>query len=236
MKVVCIADEAQLLATQGLPLILNQCRSFGIGLVLAHQSLDQLKNNGDQDLTQIVLSSTAVKQIFRSSDLLSRDYLMKTGGEALYHKLGWQQPLPVRNGEPVEDMIDPGAAPPELFGGHPLVNVQEEKGPRLEPNTIMEASADLALSLVNFTGDEGPVQHKSFWTTVISGFHIDEFTYRERMNTPWPPASDDEGTIVVPREWKPSPGPPPGPPPKPLDDFERRIREAEERRKRSRGR
>jgi hypothetical protein len=74
----------------GIYLDVRSVEDYGL---LAHQSLDQLKLLSGTDLTQIVLSATGFKQIFRSSDMLSRDYLARMGGEAMYHKLSWSQPV-----------------------------------------------------------------------------------------------------------------------------------------------
>lgn len=232
VPVFVTADEAQQIATQGLPLLLNQCRAFQIGLSLFHQSIDQLKLNSDVDLTHVVQSSTGIKQVFRASDMLIRDFITKTGGEALYHKLGWTQAAPLRHGQPVAGALRPAAARDiDFWSGDPLVHVQEEIRPRMEPNTIMQVSADPALSLVNFTGDEGPVQYGAGWNIVISGFHIDSKTYRDRMQTPWPAVSAADGTILVTRGDRPSDPPPvPAPvPPSGPGGLDERVRNALQR-------
>ena len=132
-----IMDEAQQLVSALLPIILAMARSHKIGCLLAHQSLDQLKL-GDLDLTQIMLSTTAYKQIFRASDLIVRDYLTKTGGEALYHDLNWGQEVSFRNGEPDERKLSPLNAWRDATGKTPSFRVSERVGPALDSNSIMD--------------------------------------------------------------------------------------------------
>jgi hypothetical protein len=199
VDVFVFIDEAQQIVSASLPMILAMCRSHGIGVILAHQVLDQLKL-GELDLTQIMLSTTAYKQIFRASDLVSRDYLMRSGGESRYHEFNWSQAVPYRRGMPDERYISARNAPPELLGFDPVVGISEKVGPTLDPNTIMRVSADPDLSLFNVTEDYGFSNYHGRWTTIMSGYHITGKEYERRMTLPWP--KGDPSRIVVPLEWE----------------------------------
>lgn len=194
-------DEAQQYASRGLPLFLNMARSKDLGCILAHQSLDQLKLGSDLDLTQVILSATHFKQVFRASDLVIRDFLTKSSGEARYHRIAWSQDVSFdRDGEPIEACFRPELAPIDPWTGNPHLGASEYSGPGLEPNTIMQASSDPALSLVNFTSDEGPIQFGAAWTPVISGFHLDTDNFLRLKDLPWPEPS--ASTVVNQVNWK----------------------------------
>ncbi len=216
-----IMDEAQQLVSASLPIILAMARSHKIGCLLAHQSLDQLKL-GDLDLTQIMLSTTAYKQIFRASDLIVRDYLTKTGGEALYHDLNWGQEVSFRNGEPDERKLSPLNAWRDATGKTPSFRVSERVGPALDSNSIMDNSADPNLSLVNISEDSGLANFRGRWTPVVSGYHITEEEYEERSNTPWP--KGDPTRVVVPLDWEYARRHlPPVPGPQEVDELTKRV-------------
>lgn len=191
-------DEAQTLVSASLPTVVAQCRGHGLGVILAHQSLDQLKA-GDLDLTQIMLSTTAFKQVFRASDLVSRDYLARSGGEARYHDFSWTQQVPHRWGSADDRFLSTMNAPRDILGLDPVLKINERVGPFLDPNTIMENSASSDLSLVNITEDRGFANYRGRWTPVLSGYHITKEEYEARSSMPWP--KGDPGKVVVPLEW-----------------------------------
>lgn len=77
-----IVDEAHLFASGLLPRLLTQARKFGVGVVLAHQNLEQLTSN----LREAVLSSTNNVMVFRTGireSVAAHERLGAWGGSSL---------------------------------------------------------------------------------------------------------------------------------------------------------
>jgi hypothetical protein len=77
-----IIDEFQRLIGENLSLFLEQSRSYGIGLTLANQNIDQL-NNHDAKLWPLVQSNVRASLHFGSGDPKEIELLSKASGEAI---------------------------------------------------------------------------------------------------------------------------------------------------------
>jgi hypothetical protein len=77
-----LIDEFQKLIGDNLALFLEQCRSFGISLVLANQNIDQL-NSHDTKLWPLVQSNVRASLHFGSGDPKEIELLSKASGEMI---------------------------------------------------------------------------------------------------------------------------------------------------------
>lgn len=170
-QVFVFIDEFQQIICDSVKLILEQARSRGLSLSLAHQTAGQLDRNGS-DLAETVESCCAFKQVLKASDTKSAKRLVEGSGEALYHFSSASYRVPP-NGR---------ADDAELAG----FEITESVGARLEKNTIIEVSADPMASFVRFTEGSGYTQFSGYWTTIVSQFHQSKKEFKQRSERAWP--------------------------------------------------
>ncbi|MBX3412410.1 MAG: TraM recognition domain-containing protein [Pirellulales bacterium] len=179
-QVYVFIDEFQQVISDSIKLILEQARSKGVSLILAHQTTGQLDRNGT-DLAETVDSCTAFKQNLKASDTKAAKRLAEGSGEASYQMFNTSYRVPPSGN--MDNLM------PET------VDVVETIRPRLEPNTIIEVSADSSASMVRFTEGSGYTQFSGYWTIIDSQYHQtpDEFEVRSRRD--WP--AEDGQTVRV---------------------------------------
>ncbi|MCA9074708.1 MAG: type IV secretory system conjugative DNA transfer family protein [Planctomycetaceae bacterium] len=85
-----VIDEFQRIAGENFKIILEQARSFGIGLILANQSLADLRVPSG-DLRPTVLTNTRAKMYFSISDPFEMRNLQSTSGEELVEIQSWSE-------------------------------------------------------------------------------------------------------------------------------------------------
>ena len=181
-------DEFQQLISDNVELIFEQIRDQGVTMVIAHQTPGQLRRQGS-DLSETVESCTAVKQVFRISDIRIIKNLEEASGNARYHSLAWTQQYDMQSALGEDPLLDPSAAMENM------VQVGEENRPRLDRNTILDVSADPLASLVRFSFGSGYTQFGAYITPIISQYHISNKVYKERKKTSWPTGT---GTVLIP--------------------------------------
>ncbi len=167
-----VIDEFQRMASDNFKIILEQARSMGVGIILANQTMEDLKTN-DTDLRATVQTNTRFKQSFSATDLDQQDRMMKASGEALY----FTSPRDV--GE---------------FWVRPR-NVL----PRLQRNDIILASDHPLHSIIQVVRGSGYTQHGGFSMPIEGSFHIPRSKYEARQAAPWPERSAK--TIVPTEPW-----------------------------------
>lgn len=223
-------DEFQRVISEAMTLFFEQARSKGLHFILANQALSQLNAKG-VDITGVIDSCTGFKQSFRASDEENIKRIIANSGEAVYHDVSWSRT--------VRDAYD--AETPHLISlAHALrwhsddtsVSVKESVGPRIDRNTLIEASALPLASFIHFTEGSGYTQYAGYWTTVLSEYHITKplFDYFERE--PLPPV--DDRTVEVagdrpyeePQRFQDGPIPKPDVPDNFDADLERRLNAA----------
>lgn len=188
-RVYVFVDEFQQIITDSVKLVFEQIRGQGVTMVVAHQTAGQLHRQGS-DLSETVESCTAVKQVFRASDLQTIKQLEEASGQAVYHTLSWAQPIDP--GIPEEELPDQLSHQQSEEG---MVEVTEQIGPRLDRNTIIQISANQTASFVRFTSSKGYTQFAGYTTPIVSMFTMPEKTHTDRLKAPWPTAP---GTVMVP--------------------------------------
>ena len=178
-QVFVFIDEFQQIICDSVKLILEQARSRGLSLTLAHQTAGQLDRNGS-DLAETVESCCAFKQVLKASDTKSAKRLAEGSGDALYHmgSTSYRMPDTLWGQEPFEEGFE----------------IKEAIGPRLEKNTIIEVSADPMTSFVRFTEGTGYTQFSGYWTSIVSQFHQTSRQFKNRSERAWPTESAETVT------------------------------------------
>ncbi|MBX9681649.1 MAG: type IV secretion system DNA-binding domain-containing protein [Gemmataceae bacterium] len=189
-RVYVFVDEFQQIISDSVKLVFEQIRSKGVTMVVAHQTSGQLKRQGT-DLMETIDSCTAVKHVFRASDLATMKRLEEASGQAVYHTLTWTQTLdPSLTEKELPEQLGHGQAADGLVG------VSELIGPRLDRNTIIRLSANPLASFVRFTSANGYTQFAGFTTPILSSYIMSKTTYDKRDKAAWP--ADTPGTVLVP--------------------------------------
>lgn len=188
-RVYVFVDEFQQIISDSVKLVFEQIRDQGVTMIVAHQTGGQLHRQGT-DLSETVESCTAVKQVFRASDLETIKKLEESSGQAVYHNLAWVQSVDPEINE--QELPETLARSKSEEG---LVQVSESVGPRLDRNTIIQISANPMASFVRFTSGHGYTQFGGFTTPIVSSFIMPQSSYELRKIAAWP---EKPGTVTVP--------------------------------------
>lgn len=194
-QIYIVIDEFQQIVSTDLAVVLQQARSYGVGVIMAHQTQSDLKLP-EADMTQAVEENTHFKQIFSVNDLGHRQSLEKLSGEALYHIAAWKQGFEAYG----DDILEPdvGLNPQDPCADDAPVNVTPQIGPRLRANDLIEMSARQNVSLVQFKRNVGYGQYDGHSFLIRTDYHIPRKTYMARMSAAWPNPQSAPGTIVAP--------------------------------------
>jgi hypothetical protein len=215
-RVYVFVDEFQQIISDSVKLVFEQIRDQGVTMVVAHQTGEQLHRQGT-DLSDTVDSCTAVKQVFRASDLETIKKIEETSGQAVYHNLAWVQSV---DPETTEQELPEALARSKSEEG--MVQVTESVGPRLDRNTIIQISANPMASFVRFTSGSGYTQFGGFTTPIVSTYMMPQSTYEIRKAAAWP---DQPGTVLVPFPSTSVSEPEKVPAPEPEVDWDARLRQ-----------
>lgn len=170
-QVFVFIDEFQRIVSGNLELILQTARSMKVGLILANQSMYDLKRQGI-DLMPAVRANTRYKQIFAASNVEDQQELIALSGQTLVHQRGWQESLS------------------GLHGGQTSVSYNETLLPRLGVNDILLATDHPLQSIVQIRRGDGYAQYGGFPFVMRSTHHISAEEYRARKNSSWPQPND----------------------------------------------
>lgn len=180
-RVYFFMDEVQQIISDGLKLVFEQFRDLGGTIIAAHQTASQLRRQGT-DLGDTIDSCTAVKQVFRASDLFSLERLEKLSGTRRENVPTWYQPFERGLGD-LRERYDPTLA---IDG---VVRLSNEEKVRYSKDDLLEISSRKTSSLVRFTFGSGYTQFAGATIPVRSQFHIDFGEYKRRRQMPWPDAA-----------------------------------------------
>jgi hypothetical protein len=194
-QIYIVIDEFQQLISTDLSVMLQQARSYGVGIIMAHQTQSDLCLP-EADMTQAVEENTHFKQIFSVNDLGHREALEKLSGEALYHLAAWKQGYEAYGDGVLEP--DVGLNPEDPFAEDAPANVTPEVGPRLRANDLIAMSARQNVCMVQFKRNVGYGQYDGFPFLIRTDYHIGRSAYLARLSAPWPSQQDAAGTIVAP--------------------------------------
>ena len=156
---------------RNLELILQTARSMKVGLILANQSMYDLKRQGI-DLMPAVRANTRYKQVFAASNVEDQQELIALSGQTLLHQRSWRESLSF------------------LHGGQTSVGYSETLLPRLGVNDILLATDHPLQSIVQIRRGDGYAQYGGFPFVMRSTHHIGVDEFRTRKNATWPEPTD----------------------------------------------
>jgi len=177
-QVYLLIDEFQIMAASNREFILQTARSMNVGVILANQSLNSLKNHGDS-LIPTVRACTRLRQVFGASDYNDHRELIETSGESLVHSRTWSQYL--------------GAVVGVAGGGS--IAASETVTPRLRANDILLATDHPRQSILHIRRGDGYAQFGGMPFVMTSTHHISHERYLRRKESSWPKHRPEE-TIV----------------------------------------
>lgn len=154
-------DEFQQVASANMELLLEQARSMGLSLVLAHQNVGQLTADRRSDLVNAVESCVGFEQAFKVSGVRELERIERLSGLKRDYLRSWNDEQ-------------------ETWA--------ETVGPRLNANDLIEASAAPFVSLARFSEGSGLSQFSGYFQPLVGEYHVTEKEYRERQTAGWPDA------------------------------------------------
>ena len=181
-QVYLMIDEFQRVAAHNVDSILEIARSMNIGVILANQSMLDLKRD---DLVHVVETNCRYRQWYAISSPEEQDRLSKASG----------QTVDVMLNESTSRQQDGFETRTSTSRG-----VNQFLAPRLSVNDIKLASDDPRKSIALVTRGAGYSQFGGMPVIVESDFHISEQEFLARKNAAWPAVSS--GTFI-PKDWNP---------------------------------
>jgi hypothetical protein len=185
VKVVCVLDEAQEAVGPNLAILMEQARSMGIRLILAHHSLEQLRK-AEVDYCGTFEECTGLHVVFNPVAATTRKWLEESSGQRLYTSLGWTQTLLPGTDPLAAQSFRPELARRPSLLEFPAVAVAERLGPTWDLNTLMRLSAEEGVAWARLTRDTGYARDGGQWVPLRMLYHIAEPTFKARNKRPWP--------------------------------------------------
>lgn len=172
VRVQVVIDEFQRMISNNLDVVFQQARSQDIGIMIANQSMGDLRNAGPVLLSAIE-SNCAVRQWLSVNTADDLEHLTKLFGS--YKKVH----------ETVTD---------SPHGRSVSRTLRDE--PRITTNNLQEISDDPFLSVVQIDGErDGFAKYRGVPFVLRSSFHISDEDYKDRLKLQWP--TDLPGMIEV---------------------------------------
>lgn len=114
-----VIDEFQRLAGQNFKIILEQARSFGLGAILANQSMGDLKTT-DGDLKPTIRTNTRLKMFFSLSDPVDVKDVTENSGQEIAlmtanSQMGDSEIQTIKNRISINDVLEMSDSPLEMF-------------------------------------------------------------------------------------------------------------------------
>jgi hypothetical protein len=176
-QVFVVIDEFQRILANNLELILQTARSMKVGIILANQSMMDLKKP-ETDITAAVRTNTRFKQVFAASNIEELQELVDASGESIVYQRSFVGEL--------------GNALSYL-GAITKVTASEIATPRMRANDIMLATDAPQQSIVQIRRGMGYAQFGGMPFVMRSTFHIPPKEYLARKGASWP--TQDTGTF-----------------------------------------
>lgn len=182
-QVYLLIDEFQRVAAHNVDAILQIARSMNVGVILANQSMLDLKR---EDLIPVVETNCRYRQWYAISSPEEQERLSKASGETieLLHSVNVSEQ---RDGWDKKTTVG--------------YSTNQFVAPRLSTNDIKMASDDPRKSIVLVTRGAGYSQFGGMPIVVESDFHIPEAEFLRRKQMKWP--SVEPGSFV-PKDWTPT--------------------------------
>lgn len=166
-QVYLVIDEFQRMVASNLEYMLQLARSMGVGVILANQSVEDLKKSS-VNLIPPIEANCRLRQWFSVSCSEDRERLIKSSGETVDIEYG-------RKTDPMSD----GTVRHSYSESERVV-------PRITMNDVLLTSDHPFRSFLKMSRGEGYAQYGGFPVTIESNYHISESEYRRRRAMPWP--------------------------------------------------
>ena len=168
-QVYLVIDEFQRMVAGNIEYILQLARSMDISVILANQTMQDLKTS-TTDLIPTIDANCRYRQWFGVSAFEDRQRLVESSGETIrtFHQ------------------VSHGA---NAQGRTWSVTEQEQLTPRLTSNHILLASDHPRRSIVRISRGAGYAQFGGMPFIVESDYHISQAEYERRRSLPWPDKS-----------------------------------------------
>lgn len=182
LPVYLIIDEFQRMASHNLDYMLQLARGMGVGVILANQSVQDLKQ---ADLVSVLETNCRYRQWFAVSGWDDQERICKASGETI-------------------DTLNSVSVSRSNTDRGTVRNVsrssQQFIAPRLTRNDIKLISDDDRQSIALINRGAGYSQYGGMPIVVESDFHVSKAEFERRKNASWP--QGERGTFV-PNQWRP---------------------------------
>ncbi len=179
-------DEFQRIAAENFKVILEQARSFGVGAVLANQSVSDL-NTPAVDLRPTVRTNTRVKRYFSVTDPADMRALSESSGEEVMVTRSWMQ------------RGDSQYYTEYTWQWYHSKSDTQSLKHRLTLNDIAAASDHPLDSILHVSRGAGYTQFAGLPIVARSTWPISKAEYERRQDAPWPIVEDyDEEAVMTP--------------------------------------
>jgi hypothetical protein len=181
-QVFLVVDEFQRAVSNNLELFLQTARSMNIGVILANQSLSDLRKPG-VDIVSTVRTNTRYRQLFAVGEMSDLQEVIFTSGETLIHGRSWNEMLGMT-----------------ILGPTGAVRSQtssEVISPRLRINDLLLASDHPLRSVCHVRRGDGYAQFGGMPFILESTYHISSDEYDTRKRAAWPQADGETFTPTL---------------------------------------
>jgi hypothetical protein len=186
-------DEFQRMVANNLEYMLQLARSMGVGVILANQSMEDLKKGGT-NLIPAVEANCRLRQWFSVSCSEDQERIIRSSGQTVDYTNSWS------------DSTNSNS------GGSTSHSLTETVAPRININDILLMNDHPFRSILRISRGAGYAQYGGMPVIIESEFHISPEEYRHRRALPWPTT---EGTFVPRDHRRKATGSSPVPPTRP---------------------
>lgn len=166
-----VIDEFQRLVGENFKVVLEQARSFGIGVILANQSISELKT-ASADLRNTVRTNTRIKMHFSVQNPADLKELSEASGEDLVTHRGSAWTSPASLFSKADDMQ--------------TVTTSFAMKPRLTPSDLLAISDHPRRFVLQVSRGSGLTQFGGRAIPVETQYFMTALEYEESLRAPWP--------------------------------------------------
>ncbi len=172
--VFLVIDEFQRMVANNLEYMLQLARSMGVGVILANQSMEDLRK-GNTNLIPAIEANCRLRQWFSVSSSDDQQRLMEGSGLTVDRQRGWSSSTNSQGGTTT------------------TFSETEQVVNRFTMNDVLLTSDHPFRSILRIGRGAGYAQYGGMPVIIESEFHISETEYQRRRAMPWPEAA---GTFV----------------------------------------
>jgi hypothetical protein len=167
--VFLVIDEFQRMVAANLEYMLQLARSMGVGVILANQSMEDLKKS-TTNLIPAIEANCRLRQWFSVSASEDQERLMRSSGMTIDRLTSWSESVNAK-----------GETSTSCSFSEQVVN-------RFTMNDILLTSDHPFRSFLRISRGAGYVQYGGMPVIIESSYHISEEEYLRRKAMPWPTA------------------------------------------------